>query len=136
MVPFDFDSQQVEAATTTQYVNAKGDIYLRDAANSKAKKIAVIKNHSAISVISSKGWSYVQFGKQKGYVHTSALSKKDPKENQVISGGMSPKVGLTLTYSPDFESTGSATYKVQQVDENRKKCGRHNNDYTHLYASK
>lgn len=38
MVPFDFDSQQVEAATTTQYVNAKGAIYLRDAANSKAKK--------------------------------------------------------------------------------------------------
>lgn len=110
---FNFDSQQVEAATT-HYVNAKGDIFLRDAANSKAKKIATIKNHSAISVISSSdGWSYVQFGKLKGYVYTSALSKKHPKENQVISGSMSPKAGLTLTYSPNFNSSESATYKIK-----------------------
>lgn len=102
-------------AATTQYVNAKGDIYLRDAANRSAKKITTIKNHTALTVLSSSnGWSYVQVGKEKGYVYTSALSKKNPQEHQKLTGGFSPKEGLTLTYSPAFDSDKSSTYDVLQ----------------------
>ena len=91
-------------ATSEMYVNAKNDIFLRVEPNKNAKKIGTIQNHSKITVLSSSnGWSYVQAGKSKGYVYTSALSKKNPKTTlTTVTGGLTPKEGLILTYEPSF----------------------------------
>ena len=65
-----------KAPAVTHYVSAKGDIKLREKANQRAKTIRWIKNGTKVAVLSSsKGWSYVQIGNQKGYVYTSALKK-------------------------------------------------------------
>ena len=114
-------------ATTEMYVNAKNDILLRVEPNKNAKKIGTIKNHSKITVLSSSnGWSYVQAGKSKGYVYTSALSKKNPKTAlTTVTGGLTPKEGLILTYEPSFLEKKKETFYVEKEDE-----------YTYLYNKK
>ena len=109
------------------YVNAKNDIFLRVEPKQNAKKIGTIQNHSKITVLSSSnGWSYVQAGKSKGYVYTSALSKKNPKTTlTTVTGGLTPKEGLILTYEPSFLEKKKETFYVEKEDE-----------YTYLYNKK
>ena len=114
-------------ATTEMYVNAKNDIILRVEPKQNAKKIGTIQNHSKVTVLSSSnGWSYVQAGKSKGYVYTSALSKKNPKAAlTTVTGGLAPKDGLILTYDPSFLEKKKETFNVEKEDE-----------YTFLYNKK
>ncbi|WP_262176675.1 SH3 domain-containing protein [Saccharococcus sp. Marseille-Q5394] len=114
-------------ATTEMYVHAKNDIVLRAEPKQNAKKLGTIKNHSKVTVISSaKEWSYVQAGKSKGYVYTSALSKKNPKSaSTTVTGGLAPKAGLILTYAPSFLEEKKETFTVEKEDE-----------YTYLYNKK
>lgn len=109
------------------YVNAKNDIFLRVEPKQNAKRIGTIPNHSKISVLSSSnGWSYVQADKNKGYVYTSALSKKNPKATlTTVTGGLTPQEGLILTYEPSFLETKKETFYVEKEDE-----------YTYLYNKK
>ncbi|WP_052344295.1 SH3 domain-containing protein [Bacillus ndiopicus] len=96
-----YSSGKADAASKTVYVNAKSDIILRDQPVKNAKQIGTVKNKSAVTLLSTKQeWSYIQAGKQKGYVYSSALSAKNP--NKKVTGGLYPKAGLTLIYSPDY----------------------------------
>ncbi|MCP1145914.1 SH3 domain-containing protein [Lysinibacillus endophyticus] len=107
------DEVHIEAAGKTMYVNAKDNIILREKPSQNAKKLGTIKNYSAITVLSSsKGWSYVETNKTKGYVYTSALSSKKP--TPTISGGLIPKAGMKLTYSPSFLSTKKEEFIVSK----------------------
>ena len=114
-------------ATTEVYVNAKNDIILRVEPKQNADQIGTIQNHSKVTVLSSSnGWSYVQAGKSKGYVYTSALSKQNPKAAATtVTGGLTPKEGLTLTYEPSFLEKKKETFYVEKEDE-----------YTYLYNKK
>jgi uncharacterized protein YgiM (DUF1202 family) len=114
-------------AKTEMYVHAKNDIILRVEPKQNAKKIGTIQNHSKVTVLSSsKGWSYVQAGKSKGYVYTSALTKKNPKAvSTTVTGGLTPKEGLILTYQPSFLEEERETFTVEKDDE-----------YTFLYNKK
>ncbi|SOC16642.1 SH3 domain-containing protein [Ureibacillus xyleni] len=108
-----FKDVPTEAAGNIMYVNAKDDIILREKPSQNAKKLGSIKNYSAVTVLSSsKGWSYVQTSKTKGYVYTSALSSKKP--TPTINGGLIPKVGLKLTYSPSILSTKKEEFIVNK----------------------
>ena len=117
-----FQSQHdLTFAATTHYVNAKGDIKLRDAPNKDAKTIIWIRNGSEVTVISSSnGWSYVQVVDQKGYVYTSALKKQSPQKSTApaVTGGLMPKPGLRLTYSDDFVTTGKTTFLIKKNGAN------------------
>lgn len=114
-------------AKTEMYVHAKNDIILRAEPKQDAKKIGTIQNHSKVTVLSStKGWSYVQAGKSNGYVYASALSKKNPKvASTAVTGGLTPKEGLILTYEPSFLVDKKETFTVEKEDE-----------YTYLYNKK
>ncbi|RTQ94892.1 SH3 domain-containing protein [Lysinibacillus telephonicus] len=108
------ENHSVEAANKTMYVNAKNDIILRAEPSKDAKRLGTIKNHSAVTVLSSaKGWSYVQSSKTKGYVYTSALSNKKPAPT-TITEGLAPKDGLKLTYSPSILSNEKETFIVEK----------------------
>lgn len=102
--------------TITKYVQAKGDIYIRDKATSSAKKIATIPNKSAVFVYySSNGWSYIHYNKHKGFVYTDALTSKKPSTTSTnVTGGLLPKVGLKLTYSSEFLTSGKTTYTIKK----------------------
>ncbi|MFD1205331.1 MULTISPECIES: SH3 domain-containing protein [Sporosarcina] len=115
------------AAKTEMYVNAKNDIILRVEPKQNGKRIGTITNHSKVTVLSSSnGWSYVQSGKSKGYVYTSALSKQNPQAAlTTITGGLTPKDGLILTYEPSFLEKKKETFHVEKEDE-----------YTYLYNKK
>ncbi|MGN7387881.1 SH3 domain-containing protein [Sporosarcina sp. SAFN-015] len=115
------------AAKTEMYVHAKNDIILRVEPKQNAKKIGTIQNHSKVTVLSSSnGWSYVQAGKNKGYVYTSALSKQNPKAaSTTVAGGLTPTEGLILTYEPSFLEEKRETFTVKKDDE-----------YTFLYNKK
>lgn len=107
------------AKTTTMYVSAKGDIVLRVKPAKNAERMGTIKNHSKLTVFSSsKGWSHVQAGKSKGYVYTSALSKKNPNAAKpaptTVTKGLTPVNGLTLTYSPSFWDDAKETFVVKK----------------------
>ena len=104
------------SATSEMYVHAKNDIFLRVEPSQDAKKIGTIQNHSKVTVLSSsKGWSYVQAGKSKGYVYTSALSKKNPKAvSTTVTGGLAPKEGLILTYEPSFLEEKKETFHCRK----------------------
>ncbi|MFS0575077.1 SH3 domain-containing protein [Sporosarcina sp. 179-K 3D1 HS] len=117
----------VTAATTEMFVQAKTDIFLRAKPNQNADKMGTIQNHSKVTVLSSSdGWSYVQAGKSKGYVYTSALSKENPKAaSTTVTGGLTPKEGLILTYEPSFLENKKETFYVEKEDE-----------YTYLYNKK
>lgn len=114
----------VAATTTEMYVNAKNDIFLRMKPNQNADKLGTIRAHSKLTVLSSSnGWSYVQVGKTKGYVYTSALSKKNPKAAPtIVSSGLTPVNGLILTYAPSFQENKKETFFVEKED-----------GYTYLY---
>lgn len=122
-----FPPHTAVAKTTEMYVHAKQDIFLRAKPNQNADKLGPIQNHSKVTVMSSSnGWSYVQIGKQKGYVFTSALSKENPKAAATtITGGLAPKDGLILTYEPSFLENKKETFYVEKEDE-----------YTYLYNKK
>lgn len=113
--------------TTEMYVSAKGDIFLRAKPEKTADKLSTIKNHSSVTVISSSnGWSYVQAGKSKGYVYTSALSKIGPKAAPTsVTKGLTPTNGLILTYEPSFLENTRETFYVEKED-----------DFTFLYNKK
>lgn len=112
-----------EAATktTTMYVSAKSDIVLRVKPAKNAERVGTIKNHSKVTVFSSSnGWSYVQAGKSKGYVYTSALSKKNPNASPApttVTKGLTPVNGLTLTYSPSFFDDTKENFVVKKDGE-------------------
>ena len=122
-----FPLQSTQAAATNMYVNAKADIILRAEPKQNAVKIRTIKNHAKVTVLSSSnGWSYVQAGKDKGYVYTSALTKKKPKAAaSTVTGGLAPRDGLILTYEPSFSEQKRETFYVETEDE-----------YTYLYNKK
>ncbi len=122
-----FPQQTTAAAKTEMYVHAKNDIILRAEPKQNAKKIGTIQNHTKVTVLSSsKGWSYVQAGKSKGYVYTSALSKNKPKAaSTTVTGGLTPKEGLILTYEPSFLVDEKETFSVEKE-----------NEYTYLYNKK
>lgn len=124
---YTFPLQTTQAAASDMYVNAKTDIVLRDKPKQDATKISTIKNHSKVTVLSSSnGWSYVQAGKNKGFVYTSALSKKNPKAaGTTVTGGLAPKAGMILTYEPSFLEDKKETFYVEKED-----------DYTFLYNKK
>ncbi|WP_158232313.1 MULTISPECIES: SH3 domain-containing protein [unclassified Sporosarcina] len=107
-------STETSAATktTSMYVNAKNDIVLRAKPSQNAERMGTIKNHSKLTVFSSSnGWSRVQAGKSKGFVYTSALSKKNPNAAPTsVNGGLSPVSGLTLTYEPSFMEDTKETF--------------------------
>lgn len=115
--PLNFSDHSAEAAGKTMYVNAKGDIILRETPAKDGVRIGTIKNRSAITVLSSsKGWSKVDTGKKTGYVYTSALSAKKPVP-PVVKSGLMPKVGLVLTYYPSISgSSDKETFDVTQKD--------------------
>lgn len=112
-------SLEADAATkTVMYVNAKSDIVLRTKPAQNADRLGTIKNHAQLTVLSSSnGWSYVQAGKNKGYVYTSALSKKNPKvaiAPTTVTKGLTPVNGLILTYSPSFSQVKKETFHVKR----------------------
>ncbi|WP_153732109.1 SH3 domain-containing protein [Sporosarcina obsidiansis] len=115
------------AKTTEMYVNAKTDIFLRSKPDQHANKLGSIQNHSTVTVLSSKnGWSYVQAGKNKGYVYTSALSKNIPKAApSTVTKGLTPVDGLILTYAPSILEDKKETFYVEKEDE-----------FTYLYNRK
>lgn len=115
---------QTAAATTEMYVYAKNDIFLRMKPNQHADKLGTIKNHSKVTVLSSSnGWSLVQTGKNKGYVYTSALSKKEQKAvPPTVTGNLTPADGLILTYAPSFLDDQKETFFAKKEEE-----------YTYLY---
>ncbi|MER2107307.1 MAG: SH3 domain-containing protein [Solibacillus sp.] len=91
--------------TTTKYIQAKNDIFLREKPSASATKMTTIPNRSAVFVYySADGWSYIHYNKQKGFVYTSALTDKKPSTN--VTGGLLPKTGLKLTYASEFLSSG------------------------------
>ncbi|WP_303969098.1 SH3 domain-containing protein [Sporosarcina ureae] len=111
-----------EAATktTAMYVSAKSDIVLRVKPAKNAERVGTIKNHSKVTVFSSSnGWSHVQAGKSKGYVYTSALSKKNPNAATLttVTKGLTPVSGLTLTYSPSFFDDTKESFVVKKDGE-------------------
>lgn len=109
------DTNLVQAAEKTMYVNAKSDIVLREKPEKNAKQIGTVKNKSQVKVISiSKGWAYINAGTKKGYVYESALTAKNPATNKTVKGGLLPKDGLKLTYSPDFLSQQKALHTAQK----------------------
>ncbi|WP_186672877.1 SH3 domain-containing protein [Sporosarcina sp. BP05] len=120
---------QIAAAvkTTEMVVSAKGDIFLRAKPQQNAVRLDTIKNHSTVTVLSSSnGWSYVQAGKNKGYIYTSALSKISPKAAPtIVMKGLTPINGLILTYEPSFISNEKETFYVEKED-----------DFTYLYNKK
>lgn len=65
-----------------KYVNSKGGLILRSTADSKGKKVTMLKDGSKVFVYStsSNGWSYVKQGNYKGYVKDSYL--KATNKNQ------------------------------------------------------
>ncbi|PID01790.1 hypothetical protein CSV67_11990 [Sporosarcina sp. P2] len=107
------------AKTTTMYVHAKNDIVLRTKPSQNADRMGTIKNHSKLTVFSSSnGWSHVQAGKSKGFVYTSALSKKNPNAAPTtVNGGLSPAGGLTLTYEPSFMVNTKETFITRRDGE-------------------
>lgn len=112
-------SSEADAATKkVMYVNAKSDIVLRAKSAQNAERLGTIKNHAQLTVLSSsKGWSYVQIGKNKGYVYSSALSKKNPKvaiAPTTVTKGLTPVNGLILTYSPSFNQVKKETFHVKE----------------------
>lgn len=117
----------VAAEPTEMYVNAKNDIILRSEPKQNAERLGTIKNYSKITVLSSsEGWSYVKIGDKKGYVYTSALTKKKPKvTSSTITGGLTPKDGLILTYNPSFLVDQKESFIVEKDGE-----------YTYLYNPK
>ncbi len=119
-------SQTASAAQTTEmHVNAKGDIFLRASPAQHADKLGTVKNYSSVTVLSSSnGWSYIQAGKSKGYVYTSALSKKNAAP-ATVTKGLTPVNGLILTYSPSFLEDKREKFYVEKEDE-----------YTFLYNKK
>lgn len=110
-----FSLTEVQAAEKTMYVKAKSDIILREKPHKDSKKIGTIKNHSSVMVSStSNGWSFVNTGKKKGYVYSNALVNENPKATKIqnVAKGLSPKKGLTLTYSPSILDDKKETFKV------------------------
>lgn len=123
-------SLEADAATkTVMYVNAKSDIVLRTKPAQNADRLGTIKNRAQLTVLSSSnGWSYVQVGKNKGYVYTSALSKKNPEmaiAPTTVTKGLTPVNGLILTYSPSFSQVKKETFYVKKDGE-----------YTYLFNKK
>ncbi|MFJ8234200.1 SH3 domain-containing protein [Ureibacillus sp. NPDC094379] len=117
---FAFHGDEANAAAPTEmYVNAKSDIILRAKPRQNAEQLGTIKNHSKVTVLSSsKGWSYVQSGEAKGFVYTVALTKKKPKATiQPVTGGLTPKEGLVLTYKPSFLNDQKETFIVEKDGE-------------------
>lgn len=119
--PVALNNESHTEAATVSYVFAKQDIYLRVQPKKDAKKIMRIKNHSEVKVFSSsETWSYIQIGKAKGYVYTSALTKKNPKQTiaaPTVTSGLSPKAGRSYTYNPSFEEDGrKMTYFATKQD--------------------
>lgn len=127
------DTNLVQAAEKTMYVNAKSDIVLREKPEKNAKQIGTVKNKSQVKVISiSKGWAYINTGTKKGYVYESALTAKNP--STTVKGGLLPKDGLKLTYSPDFLSQQkSSTYRAEKM-ENGTVYLSNNNEDTFVYG--
>lgn len=116
---YTFPLHTTVAAKTDMYVQAKNEIILRAETKQNAKRIDTIQNHSKVTVLSSSNeWSYVQAGKNKGYVYTSALSKQNPKAaSATVTGGLTPTEGLILTYEPSFLEEEKETFTVEKEDE-------------------
>lgn len=115
-----YPSDKIEATGKTMYVNAKSDIILRDKPAKDAKQLSTVKNKTAVTVLgTTKEWSHIQVGKQKGYVYSSALSAKNPnkKEAPVVTGGLYPKVGLELVYIPDILGNVKSKYYTLGEDK-------------------
>lgn len=129
------DTNLVQAAEKTMYVNAKSDIVLREKPEKNAKQIGTVKNKSQVKVISiSKGWAYINAGTKKGYVYESALTAKNPATNKTVKGGLLPKDGLKLTYSPDFLSQQkSSTYRAEKMEDGAVYLSNNNGD-TFVYG--
>ncbi|GKV65927.1 MULTISPECIES: SH3 domain-containing protein [unclassified Sporosarcina] len=111
--------QTTEAAgSTDMYVHAKNDIVLRAKPSQNANRLGTVKNKSKVKVLSSSnGWSHIHTGKSKGYVYTSALSKKNPNAVSApttVSGGLMPVNGLILTYSPSFLDESKETFTAKR----------------------
>lgn len=107
----------VHAAEKVMYVTSKNDIILRASPSKDAKQIATIPKNSKVVVTSTKNeWSYITYNKKKGYVYTVALTK-NPAAPPVVSSGLEPAGGLTLTYSPSFESKNKESFRTEKIEE-------------------
>lgn len=78
-------SKQVNAE---KYVNVDGSLILRDAPNSKGKKVSMLKDGSKVFVYSTdeNGWSYVKQGQLRGYVKDSYLISSVKKDTAKSNG--------------------------------------------------
>ena len=102
LLPTSPEEQHTQAATT-QFVQAKNDILLRDAPNKDAKTISKIKNHSKVTVHSQKnGWAYVEQSGKKGYIYASTLTTKNPQA-QVAPVFASISNASVTCFSPPFK---------------------------------
>lgn len=107
----------VHAAEKVMYVTSKNDIILRASPSKDAKQIATIPKNSKVVVTSTKNeWSYITYNENKGYVYTVALTK-NPAAPPVVSSGLEPAGGLTLTYSPSFESENKESFRTEKNEE-------------------
>lgn len=95
----DVSSEAVQAETKATYkninvnklVNAKGGLIVRATADTKGKKVTMLKDGSKVFVYSegTNGWSYVKQGKFKGYVKTSYLKNVPKAKKRVVDFSMS-----------------------------------------------
>lgn len=107
-----------------KYVSNDGDLILRDAANSKGKKVTMLKKGSKVFVYSTdkNGWSYVKQGKLKGYTLDKHLTTK--KVNNSTSTQNS-----TVNYNLKIQELDNAIYEFQVK---QMKYPKHSQEYRNL----
>lgn len=110
-----FITTTAQATDKTMYTSNKYEIILREKPLQNAKQLTKIPKNSKVMVHSSnKGWSYITFAKKKGYVQSGSLTANKPAASEpIITGGLQPAVGLTLTYKPSFAHDGLEIFKTK-----------------------
>ena len=107
----------VHAAEKAMYVTSKNDLILRASPSKDAKQVSTIPKNSKVVVTSTKNeWSYITYNKKKGYVYTVALSK-NPAVPPVVSNGLEPAGGLTLTYNPSFYGKSKESFRTEKNED-------------------
>lgn len=101
-----------KVVNSTKYVEVEGSLIMRDAANSKGKKVTMLKDGSKVFVYStdSNGWSHVKQGNFKGYTLDKYLIVK--KENKSNSNSNSTKKS-TVNYDLKLQELDNAIYEIQ-----------------------
>lgn len=96
-----------------KYVIVEGSLILRDAPNSKGKKLGMLKDGSKVFVYSTdkNGWSYVKQGKLKGYVKDSYLTTLAPKNNTKKSNNAAKSSNTTKLSNTAKKDLGYGTVK-------------------------